>query len=1252
MIWARSSLLQAELEASERAAEQARAQALRLVADADAAAARAQMAQQAAVKDLAVERELAEQALAELQDAAQRAREHSDAARTQMLRQAAEIARLEHERRDMVGAGGQDPHAALTELRARYDAVIGSSSWRALAPLRQVGMRAPWLSRAARRVLRLAWWTASGQVFRRLRQRRRVAATIGALQRHALFDAGWYVDHYAALLPPGVDALAHYAWTGIEAGLDPHPLFDGRWYRASHPALPATTAPVVHYIQAGAAAGMDPHPLFDTQHYLAQPGKPPPANVTPLEHYLAQPADSLRTPNRLFDQAGYRFDRIAGLAINPLVHYVTIGEAQGFEPHPAFDPAWYATRHPDRGGLGPLAYALRGDVAGPMRHWPETVGDLPLRPLNFAAAPAPQVSIIVPVYGAYAQTYRCLLAVMTNTAGADGSVSYEVILADDHPASPITPLFAEVANLRREANAQNLGFLRNCNRAAARARGAQIVFLNNDTLVGRNWLQPLLALLDDPSVGMVGCKLLNMDGTVQEAGGIMLSNGWGLPYGGGDRADRGAYNFVREVDVVTGACFAVRAADFAAVGGFDDRYAPAFYEEFDLAIALRERGLRTLYQPSSQVVHLGSASYGTEQRDRQTLKNHAQFVQKWQFLLPGQPGQMTPAILMREHTSPRGVMLVIDDKVPEYDKHAGAVTLFQYLNLMQEMGLKVIYHPFDGQALQPYTDVLQQRGIEVLHAPDTLAGWLDRDGLHVDFIWVARPDVATPTLDLLRRTTGARIMYYTHDLHYLREARRFALDGDAWAAQESTRLKPLELAIFAAVDRVMTPSGAEAAIIRAEVPHAHVTVVPPYLFPTEGAPDPAALDFTGRNAVIFVGGFDHLPNVDAALWLATEIMPLVWRERPSVDLLIVGNAPPPQVLALAADRVEVTGFVPTLEPYYARARAAVSPLRFGAGVKGKIVGSLRAGVPVVTTSVGNEGIGLAHGMEALIADDAVGLARAILALFGAPDLCQAIATAGMTVLDRQFSKERARAVLLDLLGDDTCPVCGARPRFPGSRGTSWREQTSCTACGALNRTAALAEILLRPFREQRVVSLRAARRVFAKLHVHEFGFVGPVQASLAGEDFTVSDFFPGVAPGETAPNGVRCEDLQALTFADASFDLAISQDVMEHVPDMERAWREIYRVLRPGGRHVFTIPYSADRPVTIRRAELVDGVVHHILPPEYHGDPIRQEGALAFWDYGADLSALLRQVGFVVTLHAVTRSGETVLVFEAVKPGA
>ena len=1066
----------------------------------------------------------------------------------------------------------------LRAVQADRDAMTRSTIWRIGRRLREVAVRHPRVTLRTRQVVKLTWWVVSLRLAGRLQRRRRFLQDLALLQDSPLFDATWYRNRHEDRIPPGTDPLMHYMWIGAREDLDPHPLFDGRWYR-SQMERGSTANPLAHYLSG--AAGGDPHPLFDTRHYLDQLGGALPAGQTPLEHHLAH-GNAGPSPNGIFDAAAYLYEhpQAADHAGGAFRHYVEHGEAAGLAPHPLFDPAWYAARHPDRGGLGPLAHYLRhGRLAGhagsaAMEFLGERFGPLPLH-LAFPAVAAPEITVIVPTYGHLHDTIRCLAAVMANT----GDLSYEVLVVDDRPGAPLAPLLRG-ENLRVLANADNLGFLRSCNAAAKRAGGRWLVFLNNDTTVGPDWLRPMVTLAEaDPRVGMVGCKLLNTDGTVQEAGGIIHSNGWGFPYGGGDDPSLGAYNYIREVDVVTGACFLVRRDLFERLDGFDDRYAPAFYEEFDLATALRDAGHKVLYQPASTVIHHGSASYGTDVRDRQSKANHGKFCAKWRTLLATQPVEGDPLFLTRERPSPRGMILVIDDKVPEYDKHAGAVTLFQYLQLMCELGLKVVFAPQDLQPLQPYTGALQRLGVEVVHAPDTLSDWLRRNGRHLDHVWTARPYVTFPILDLIKRTTGAPILYYTHDLHYLREMRRYKLEGTVWALEESQRLRPMELGIFAAVDHVMTPSREEAEIIAAEVPEARVTVVPPYLF-GKATVDDVRPNLVGRSELIFVGGFDHTPNVDAARWLALEIMPLVWTRRPEARVMIVGNAPPPEVTELAGPRVDVTGFVPTLDPYYGRARVSVSPLRYGAGVKGKIVGALQAGVPVVTTGCGNEGIQLRHGVEALIGETPGEIADAIVTLLEDDGLCQRLAVAGVEVVRTRFSAERARSVLLRLLGDDLCPVCGTRSRQVRVAGHGdWSRSMSCMTCLATNRDAALAEVIVSPHRGRRVTSLREALPLFRDLRIHAFGPAGPVTEELSR------------LPGFTAS-----EPLRGPSIADASLDLLISQDVAGHGPDAERAFAELFRALRPGGRHVFTLSGSTS-----------------------------QDG----------LTDMLRAIGFAVTMHGI-----------------
>jgi SAM-dependent methyltransferase len=151
----------------------------------------------------------------------------------------------------------------------------------------------------------------------------------------------------------------------------------------------------------------------------------------------------------------------------------------------------------------------------------------------------------------------------------------------------------------------------------------------------------------------------------------------------------------------------------------------------------------------------------------------------------------------------------------------------------------------------------------------------------------------------------------------------------------------------------------------------------------------------------------------------------------------------------------------------------------------------------------------------------------------------------------------------------------------------------------------------------------------SELSVYEMSSRGPLFEFLglqAGK-LTFSEFYDDVDPG-TFKEGVQCQDVQQLTFDDASFDLCTSTEVFEHVPDDRRGFAEIRRVLRPGGRFVFTVPLTTDAS-TVERAVLVDGELRHLLEPEYHGDVIRGQGkVLCFRNYGLDILDRLRGSGF------------------------
>lgn len=878
------------------------------------------------------------------------------------------------------------------------------------------------------------------------------------------------------------------------------------------------------------------------------------------------------------------------------------------------------------------------------------------QPIRFPADAPPRVSVIIPVYGNAPELRACLRA-MAATVGSEPP--FEVILADDKPDDRATADVPPSPGLRILDNPENLGFLRTCNRAAARAgagAGAEfLLFLNSDTLVQPGWLRALVAAADaEPRAAIVGSMLLNTDGTIQDAGWRILGDGWGHPLGRGATTEGSAHTYRREADCVTGASLLVRRSAFEALGGFDDAYAPAFYEEFDLAFRARARGWLTLYEPGSRVVHLGSASYGAAERDRLSARNHGAFVERFADRLRRQPWGDTPEFLLRRLGDPGPAILVVDDTLPRPDRHAGAVTLTQYLGLMAGAGWRVVFAPYDGVSDSAASLPLRDMGIEVLPGgAEAIAAWLAENGRHLRNAWVARPGVAPFVLPAIRAHSSAFVAYYTHDLHHRRLRQEATLTGNPAILLEAEETERAEVAIFRGVDCVMSCNEEESEIIRGLSPGTRVVTVPPYYVAEEDAPPRDAARFAALRDIVFVGGFPHLPNVDSALFTAREVMPLVWERVPDARLVLVGYAPPPEVRALADDpRIVVTGQVPDLAPCFLGARLSLAALRYGAGVKGKVVQALAFATPLVTTPVGAEGLGLEPGEHALVAEDAAGLAEAAVSLLLDADRCASLGAAGQRFIRGRLSRTAMRRTLDEVYGGECCRVCGSTRFTSPEPPPSTSEGFACLNCYALARTAALATVMVQRYGSDGSASLAELSRTRRLPRTLEIGFAGAIAEILRGDPaYSDCEYFEAVPLGQPGPGDVRSEDVTRLTFPDGSFDLVISQEVMEHVPDARRGFEEMRRVLRPGGRMLFTTPVDWRRPDSVVRAVVEKGRLRHLAEPAYHGDPVRAEGALVFTDWGADIVGTVEGCGLNVSVHRVPIPGTAISmdVFEAVR---
>lgn len=632
----------------------------------------------------------------------------------------------------------------------------------------------------------------------------------------------------------------------------------------------------------------------------------------------------------------------------------------------------------------------------------------PEEPISLPAFDNPKVSIIIPVYNQVDYTLSCLASIAANTDG----IEYEVIIADDASTDETLSINDWVRNVIHIRNADNLGFLRNCNHAAQSARGKYFLFLNNDTNVQPGWLPPLLTMMEsDPNIGIAGSKLLYADGKLQEAGGIIWSDASGWNFGWRDDPEKPEYNYVKEVDYISGASIMVNRDLWKATGGFDDAYAPAYFEDTDLAFRARRLGYRVVYQPLSTVVHFEGVSHGkdiTKGLKAYQETNRSTFLKRWQHVLNQEHfsnGQNV--FLARDRSSHRNVVLVIDHYVPMFDKDAGSFFMYSMIRALVALNYKVVFWPDNLSAHQPYTSVLQQMGVEVILGPHNLADYLKEFGRFFNAAILTRNHVSIKYIDTVRRHIP-KVLYHDPDLEFLRESRRIEKEGGNY--HDLAMIKEREFYLFSNCEIIGIHSPVERDIILKEFPDADVEVIP--LPIQDRAPSPTP--FNKRSGLLFVGG-THPPNIDALHYFIGQILPLLRGEIQDITLTVAGEVSRNALKGLDLECVKFTGYVQDLAPLFDEALVYVAPLRFGAGIKGKIIEAANFGLPVITTSIGAEGIGLVDGKDILVADNAQHFSDAVLRLYRSPDLWERLRDNGRQYVESNFSQSAFRAKVEEVM---------------------------------------------------------------------------------------------------------------------------------------------------------------------------------------------------------------------------------------------
>jgi GT2 family glycosyltransferase len=879
---------------------------------------------------------------------------------------------------------------------------------------------------------------------------------------HPLFDGEFYLSENADVAERQVNPLLHYCAIGWREGRRPHPLFAGDWYLATNPDL-FDVNPLEHFVRYGSIEGRSPHPLFDTTYYRTRYHDEMGTFREPLTHYITAGAKSKYETTCLVSvdlmstavppkywhsrdpiSAFMRYGKIQLSAVSngedPTRELAGVGVTVSSK-HPgywlpqrlrdylndqygedAIHTCLYLMSVLDRFGASPDAFHDSAEF--------RLLNDR-LRRLAAVRLPASSrvdVSIIIPVHNNIIYTMTCLASIL----GSETSFIYEILVGDDASEDGTGIILRDIGGpISLIYHRNNLGFLSNCNACASRAKGRYLAFLNNDTLVLPRWLDELIQTLEqDNRVGLVGSKLLNADGTLQEAGGIVWKDGSAWNFGRDQDPALPQFNYMKDVDYVSGASIALSRDLWRGLDGFDPGYAPAYCEDTDLAFRVRAAGLRTVYAPRSVVIHHEGKSHGRDTAagiKAYQLRNQNTFFSRWQTTLEAEhfaKGQRV--FLARDRSVHKPHILVVDHYIPQWDRDAGSRTMYHFLRLFVASGFHVTFWPDNLNEDREYCRHLQNMGIEVLYSlayMDRFDSFLTSYGINFQYVLLSRPHIAIKYYASIRSRSDCKVLYYGHDIHYQRMQFELAVRKDDELVDAIEAMRMQEFDNWRLADVALYASSDERDEVRRLMPQAVAEQVPMFGY----TPDELSVSrrnlarFNERNFdhLLYVGG-SHSPNVDALLWFVREVLPIILRDRVTTRLHIVGAVANREIAGLGSDAINICGQMSDSElaDLYATAGVAVVPLRFGAGVKGKTVEALYNAIPIVCTAFGMQGISVEEPI-ALVAEGAASFARGVIRAQTCLEETKARVERGVSFIEKEYSRDamkKAFSVFVPELG--------------------------------------------------------------------------------------------------------------------------------------------------------------------------------------------------------------------------------------------
>jgi glycosyltransferase involved in cell wall biosynthesis len=358
-------------------------------------------------------------------------------------------------------------------------------------------------------------------------------------------------------------------------------------------------------------------------------------------------------------------------------------------------------------------------------------------------------------------------------------------------------------------------------------------------------------------------------------------------------------------------------------------------------------------------------------------------------------------------------VLVIDAMVPKPDRDAGSLRMYNLLRLLTSLSLKVTFAVGNLEPSEPYTDNLKKLGVKVLAKPtiDSINTYLQQEGAIYDVVILSRVSVAARYMACVREhAPQAMVIFDTVDLHYVREYRGAKVKGNIPLLKRALQTKSQELAAAQMADCTLVVSPTEKVTLEKECPGINVKIIS-VIHETY----PSTTSFSQRKNILFIGSFHHHPNTDAVRYFVNDVFPALREKIAGLKVYIIGDSPPESIKNLSSQNIVVTGYEPDVAPYFHRCKLSIAPLRYGAGVKGKVHLSMSYGVPVVVSSIAAEGMDIVHGQHAMIADTPDQFCQAVTKVYYNQNLWSRLSKNGHELITSHFSFEAARLNLIDVL---------------------------------------------------------------------------------------------------------------------------------------------------------------------------------------------------------------------------------------------